>query len=211
MMRTVGSLSLSPVITAATSAIAVFLASPSLAQQRPPAMQPSTQPASVGQPQPQPPPPPAPVATTRTTQAEYIASDRVTERTIEHRPNRTLLSTGGGIFLLSYGASVIAGAASNREADRKLFIPVVGPWLDLGDRGCTFDHPCGTNEDVAKAMVLASGIIQGAGVLLALSSLFVPEWTEVTERVHTAVLKPEVKVLPVSFTAGAGVGAIGRF
>jgi hypothetical protein len=203
-MRTLGSVV--PVIAVA-SAIAVFTASTTFAQETiaPP-------PPAAPAPAPSPPPvPPAPAATTQTTQAAYLPSDRTTERTIEHRPNRTLLGTGGGIFLLSYGGSVIAGAASNRDADRKLFIPVVGPWLDLGDRGCTLNDPCGSNEDVAKAMILTSGIVQGAGVLIALGSLVIPESTDVTERTTTAALKPEVKILPMSFTAGAGVGAIGRF
>jgi hypothetical protein len=162
--------------------------------------------------QPAPVAPTAPLATTQTTAAPYLPSDRVTEGTIEHRPNKTLLRTGGGIFLLGYGASVIAGAASHRDADHKLFIPVVGPWLDLGDRSCTVTNPCGANEDIAKAMVLTSGIVQGAGVLLALGSLVIPESTGVREQATTALApKPEVKLLPVSFTAGAGVGAIGRF
>lgn len=149
------------------------------------------------------------VGTTQTTSA-YIPEDRYAERTIEHRPNRTLLSTGTGLFVLSYGSSVVAAAVSDRDADKKLFIPVVGPWMDLGDRGCTGAEPCGANEDVAKAMVITSGIVQGAGVLMALSSLFIPESTTVSERTRAAT-KPEVRVLPVSFAAGAGLGAVGRF
>jgi len=107
---------------------------------------------------------------------------------------------------------VIGGAVSDRDEDKRLFIPVVGPWLDLGQRDCNSGNPCGGNEDLAKAMIISSGVAQGAGVLLALSSLVIPESTSVTERTTTAkVVKPKVNVAPVSFAAGAGIGAVGRF
>ena len=150
-------------------------------------------------------------STTRTTQAQYVPpSDRVVERSIEKRPNATLLSTGVGLFVLSYGSSVIGGAISDRESDKKLFIPVAGPWMNLADRSCNASTPCGENEDVAKAMIVTSGVVQGAALLLALGSLVVPETTSVRERTKTATA-PSVKVLPVSFVAGAGLGAVGRF
>jgi len=172
----------------------------------------TTQPAPAAQPvvvQQQ----PAPVATTQTTAAPYnggTAADS-SEKTIEHRPNKTLLSTGVGIFVISYGASVVAGAVSSRDEDKNLFIPVAGPWMDLGDRNCGGD--CGKNEGVAKAMIVTSGIVQGAGVLLALGSLIIPETTSVEERRDhaKAATKPSVHVTPVSYGAGAGLGAIGRF
>ena len=152
-----------------------------------------------------------PASTTTTTSAPYTepASD-TSEKTIEHHPNRTLLSTGVGVFVVSYGASAVAAAVSDRDADKNLFIPVVGPWIDLGDRNCGA-NPCGNNEDINKAMIITSGIVQGAGVLMALGSLIIPESTSVTEKRTTAKTKPEVHVTPVSFAAGAGLGAVGRF
>lgn len=154
-----------------------------------------------------------PVGTTQTTAAPYApyvsGGDRYAERTVERRPNRSLLSTGTGIFVLSYGSSVVAAAMSDRDADKRLFIPVAGPWMDLSDRGCGPENPCGANEDVARAMIITSGIVQGAGVLMALGSLVIPETTSVQERSTAA--KATVKILPVSFGAGAGVGAVGRF
>lgn len=152
-----------------------------------------------------------PVGTTTTTAAPYTApTSDTSEKSIEKRPNRTLLSTGVGMFVISYGASVVAGAVSNRDSDKNLFVPVVGPWLDLGDRQCGAS-PCGNNEDLNKAMIITSGIVQGAGVLLAIGSLIVPESTTIKEHRTSAKRKPEVHVTPVSFGAGAGVGAVGRF
>lgn len=157
-------------------------------------------------------PPPAPTkvtSTTQTTQAEYVppATDFYAERTIEKRPNRALLSTSVGLFGLSYGSSVLGGAISDRNADKRLFIPVVGPWMNLADRGCNRSNPCGEGEGVAKAMIVTSGIAQGASALLALGSLIIPETR--TERVKTA--GPSVKIVPMSFGAGGGVGAVGSF
>lgn len=175
-----------------------------------PAPQPVTPPTYVQQPTPVIVQPPA--STTTTTAAPYYpAGTDTTERTVEHRPNRTLLSTGIGIFVVSYGASAVAGAISDRESDKNLFIPVVGPWMDLADRSCGTAEPCGNREDVNKAMIITSGVVQGAGVLMALGSLILPETTSVTEKRTTAKNKPTVAVSPVSFGAGAGLGAVGRF
>jgi hypothetical protein len=178
---------------------------PSVIVVTPPAQPPQQQP-QVQQPQVQQPR----VGTTRTTQAEYTPPrDTYEERTVERRPNSTLLSTGMGLFILSYGPAAVAAATSSREADKRLFIPVAGPWLDLANRDCR-GHRCGETEDVAKAMIITSGVVQGAAALMALGSLIIPETTTVSER-KAADLKPSVKVLPVSFGAGAGIGAMGRF
>lgn len=156
------------------------------------------------------PPAAAPASTTTTTAAPYVvvpAGGDYGDREITRTPNRTLLSTGSTMFIVSYGASVVTAAISDRDEDKKLFIPVVGPWIDLADRNCDV-RGCGGNEDVNKAMIITSGVVQGAGVLLAISSLFIPETVESR---RLAATKPEVRVLPVSFAAGAGVGAVGRF
>lgn len=140
-----------------------------------------------------------------------IPSGRVIERTVEHRPNSDMLSTGVGLFILSYGASVVAAAESSREADRRLFIPVAGPWLDLQDRGCTVANPCGPNEGMARALIVTSGIVQGFGALLTLGSFFVPETTTTHLRPIATAPKPSVRVTPMSVAGGAGVAAVGRF
>ncbi|MBX3185432.1 MAG: hypothetical protein KF819_00390 [Labilithrix sp.] len=151
--------------------------------------------------------PPSPSSTTTTTAAPIVIATDGGERVTETRPNRALLSTGVGLFVISYGASVIGAAVSDRDADKNLFVPVVGPWMNLAQRDCDV-NPCGNNEDLNKAMIVTSGIVQGAGLILGLSSLFVPE-TTVTRR--TASAEPEVRITPLSFGAGAGLGAVGRF
>lgn len=173
-------------------------------------------PPPVAQPTPQRPAPvqpvpahtaPQPVATTTTRSAPVVAParDSYAESTTSHRPNRALLSTGIGMFVVSYGASVVAAAVSSTDADKNLFVPVAGPWMDLSDRD-------GSGQSLSKALVVTSGVVQGAGVLLALSSLIIPETTSTKSRRVTAEASDaEVRVTPLSFHAGAGVGAIGRF
>lgn len=153
-----------------------------------------------------------PVGTTTTTAAPYAmpGGERIAERTTERRPNRPLLGTGTGLFILSYAPSAVVGAMSERPEDRQMLIPVVGPWMDLEQRRCGGENRCGANEDINKAMIVTSGVVQGVGVLMALGALIIPETTTVEERVRLAQ-KPAVKVVPVSFGAGAGLGAIGRF
>jgi hypothetical protein len=153
-----------------------------------------------------------PVGQTRLTQAEAPPPprDSYEDKTVQSRPNTTLLSTGTGLFLLSYGPAAVAAATSAREEDKRLFIPIAGPWLDLANRDCRA-RACGETEDVAKAMIITSGVVQGAGALMALGSLIIPETTTVASERKAADLKPTVKILPMSFGAGAGVGAIGRF
>ncbi len=153
-------------------------------------------------------PPASMTTTTAAPYAPYTAGSDYGEREIRRYPNRPLLSTGTSLFVVSYGASAVTAAISDRDEDKKLFIPVVGPWMNLADRDCEA-RGCGNNEDVNKAMIITSGVVQGAGVLLALSSLFIPE--KVEDRRLSAKAKPEVKFAPVSFAAGGGVGAVGRF
>lgn len=179
-------------------------AQPAPQQQQPQQSQP-VQSVNVQTPQAQ---PQQPVGTATTTAAPYGANADTTEQTTEKRPNRALLSTGVGMFVLSYVPSLVAGAISDRDADKNLFIPVAGPWIDLGNRGCD-DRPCGGREDVNKAMIITSGVVQGLGVLVGLSSLIIPESTSTTTK--RTVGKGEVRVLPVSFGTGGGLGAVGTF
>jgi hypothetical protein len=155
-------------------------------------------------------------STTTTTAASYDESAGADRAGYSVRPNRPLLITGASIFAASYGASVIAAAASDTQGDEKLYIPVAGPWLDLADRECGLGD-CGSREDWNQALIIGSGVLQGAGVGLALASLFIPEKHEAKSvaqapHVRSAInSKPTVKVLPVSMRSGGGVGAMGSF
>src|SRR5262249_47553061 len=89
------------------------------------------------------PPPPIPV---------------VAERSVV--PNARRLGSGVGTLVLGYAPGVVVGIVSDHKGDNNLFIPVAGPWIDLGKRDCqgatvlTNDGPfelssrsnCGTSD-----------------------------------------------------------------
>jgi hypothetical protein len=162
------------------------------------------------------PAPPPPVSTTRTTTAEYNEMAGA-ERERTTTPNRAMLGTGAIIFGAPYVAGVIVAAQSSLHEDHNLYIPVVGPWLDLGQRPCGFGSSCSSGDNVAAGFLVASGIAQGAGVLMMLGSLVVPEHTTETVTTTTGKALPpapekgEVHVMPVSYAGGGGIGAAGKF
>jgi hypothetical protein len=156
---------------------------------------------------------PPPASTTTTTAAPYMTEpggEQYGEKTVEHRPNKTLLTTGISILVVSYAASGIAGLASSRDSDGYLLVPLVGPWIDLGNRNCA-DHPCGDRENTNKAAIVTAGIFQTAGALLTAGAFIIPESSSVTHEKRVLETKPEVHVTPISYGDGAGIGAIGRF
>ncbi len=137
---------------------------------------------------------------TKTTEASTISpkTEPGAERTV--RPNTSMLITGTALFVGAYGASVIWGAASTNDADHNLFIPVVGPFIALGNRGCP-SSGCGGGEWLIGAGLIGAGAAQAAGLGLVLASLFVPRH----ETVHQA--KREVHIIPMA----NGLAAVGTF
>ena len=117
------------------------------------------------------------------------------------RPNRPLLITGTMTLLGSYATTVgLTAAASMREgnADKDLYIPVVGPWMHLASiyEGM-FD----------KLLIAGSGVVQGAGLAITILSLIIPE------KIPAAIIEAngvKVNLTATSFgkgSAGAGVVA----
>jgi hypothetical protein len=126
---------------------------------------------------------------------------------VQHRwPNRPLLVTGLVVLGGTYGASVIVGAASDREADDKLFLPVVGPWLDLTHRDCDVND-CG-NDTLNKTLLVGDGILQGIGALSVLLSLVVPESTKTP---WYLIGGEKLSVTPQISSRTTGLAAFGRF
>src|SRR5262249_29879849 len=98
------------------------------------------------------------------------------------------------------------GAQSPLDADKRNFIPVVGPWLDIGQRPCAFGGACSTSDNVGSAFLIVSGAAQGIGIILAATSFAAPDAT-----IHLEPPSTKMMVLPMTFGAGAGVGAAGMF
>lgn len=126
----------------------------------------------------------------------------------EMRPNRGLLITGGAILAASYIPPVIVAATSERNGDEYLYIPVAGPWIDLGERGGCGPNPCG-EEAVYKTLLVATGIAHLVGTGLVISSFIVPERSE-RARPVTASTKPIIVPAQLG-RSGAGFALVGHF
>ena len=136
-------------------------------------------------------------------QNHEVVQDSTTAATF---PNAPLLITGAILFGGSYAASAIVGGFADRDDDKKLVYPVVGPWLDLANRDCE-TNAC-SKEDLKKGVLIADGIVQGVGALGILLSLVVPE---TTSKHWFFMAKDGTHVAPVKIGAGYGLGAVGRF
>jgi hypothetical protein len=128
------------------------------------------------------------------------------------RPNGPLLEKGIFAFFASYVPSVIVAVVNDNSYDKRLYVPVVGPWLDLADRpGCggIGQSPCGT-EAAYKVLLVVVGSFQGLGALATVVGLAVPERiiTPAPEKAGTLT----VHVLPAQMGRdGYGMQALGTF
>jgi hypothetical protein len=123
----------------------------------------------------------------------------------ETRPDANLIGSGVLLLGLSYGASVIIGATSGRQEDKHLYVPVAGPWIDLARRAPCLDDSC-PHETGNKILLVADGIIQGAGLLQILGGFLFPETRYVTH-----IASRRVHVAPVAGPGGVGISASGVF
>src|SRR5229473_4984867 len=92
-------------------------------------------------------------------------------------PNGAMIHTGIFTLGVPYVASVVVAASSDHQGDRSLYWPVVGPWMDLADRGScghTGETSCG-NETGNKALLVVDGIFQGIGALDIVGAFVFPE------------------------------------
>jgi hypothetical protein len=120
-------------------------------------------------------------------------------------PNRPLLTTGLVVLGGTYAASAIVAGTSDREADQKLYYPVVGPWLDLNDRGC--DELSCSDDTLPRVLLVGDGVLQGVGALGVLLSLVVPE---TTTKEWYLIGNRDLSISP-AFGSMTGLTAVGRF
>jgi hypothetical protein len=121
----------------------------------------------------------------------------------ERSPNTDLIGAGAVTFGLTYGASIVAAAASERESDQNLFIPVAGPWMALVGRGNCPGSVC-PGEPAAKVLLVTDGVLQGLGVLQIAAGFLFPQTRTVTRAA-------KVHVAPTVGGGGAGISAWGSF
>ena len=86
---------------------------------------------------------------------------------------------------------------------------MVGPWLDLGDRGACngVEQPSCDKETGYKVLLVIDGVIQGIGALDLVGAFLFPE-----TRTVTVSERPRVFVAPAYLGRnGYGVAALARF
>jgi hypothetical protein len=126
-------------------------------------------------------------------------------------PSLWMVGSGLTIFAFAYIPSVVVGATSGLAADRTLFVPIAGPWIDLTQRpGCSPASTCNA-ENSAKVMLVVDGVFQAIGVLTVLGG-FLNTAHDTTTVQRSASLRPTVRVSPAQMgTAGYGMVALGTF
>jgi hypothetical protein len=135
-----------------------------------------------------------------------VVRRRNLETFTETTPNTELITSGLFTFGIPYVASVIAASQSTRKGDEFLYAPVAGPWLDLGNRdSCPINATCG-NETAFKILLVADGVLQGAGALEMVAGFLFP----VSHSVGT-VESPRIRVVPRLAQKEWGVTALGTF
>jgi hypothetical protein len=146
-------------------------------------------------------PQPAPIVDTTQTHTESAGPD--------------LRTIGGGLITLgvSYSIGIAVAANSDHHGDRHLYVPVIGPWLDLGDRGgnCSQSGSC-DKETFNRFLIAADGVFQALGVLSIVSGFVFEPKREVTMTTTTATTRPTLQITPVEYAhGGLGLAALGTF
>ncbi len=100
------------------------------------------------------------------------------ERRDEYRTDywgAPVFTSGVLVFGASYGAAVITAASSDHKGDNRLYVPLLGPWLDLGTRGsCPVSSSSCDHETTDKVLVVVDGIFQAAGFISVIDGIFDP-------------------------------------
>jgi hypothetical protein len=92
-------------------------------------------------------------------------------------PNRKLLMVSSVVFGAAYLPATILAIVGTNDADRYLFIPVAGPFIDLLVRDCTGPAAvrC-SNATLNGVGLFFDGFFQVTGALGVLLSFKIPEW-----------------------------------
>lgn len=123
--------------------------------------------------------------------------------------NGELFVSGVVLFGAGYAAGAIAASQSDREGMDRLYVPLVGPWLALSDRGaCPVQDADCDGETTAKVLIIGDGIVQAAGAFLMLDAVLFPK--TVRRTIPATALR--VKPIRVGSTGeGRGLAYTGQF
>jgi hypothetical protein len=125
-------------------------------------------------------------------------------------PNRRLIGSGLITFGLSYIPSLVVAGTSDVSADHHLYVPIAGPWLDLGDRpGCGPGQIGCDTETTYKVLLVFDGIFQGIGAITTVAGFLSPERHEQLRTADSD--KPTLHLAPANVASGYGMAAFGNF
>lgn len=90
-----------------------------------------------------------------------------------------------------------------------VYAPIVGPWLDFGDRGnCPQASSC-DGVTANRILIVVNGVFQAIGVLSVVSGLV---FSKTTTTMTDAATEPSVRITPVKYAQGGmGLAAVCRF
>jgi hypothetical protein len=111
-----------------------------------------------------------------------LADDALQPRTEPASPEtndkdylNTRFTVGASTFVASYAAAAVVGATSDHDHADRLLIPVAGPWIALDDwNTCTATQALCTASNADKALLIADGVVQAAGLVLMIDGLMGP-------------------------------------
>ena len=154
----------------------------------------------------------APASRAQSAGAQPAVSPPATTQISYTRPNSSLLGPGIFAFSASYVPSIIVAVVNDNSYDKRLWVPVLGPWLDLADRpGCggVGQSTCGS-EAAFKVLLIAAGAFQGLGAAASVVGLVVPARVITTAPATTGALTLRFLPAPVG-RDGYGMEALGTF
>jgi hypothetical protein len=146
------------------------------------------------------------VATTATASAQTRVD------TIEYTgPDRGLLRSGAWTLGLGYVPALVVALESPLPADRYLYVPVAGPWIDFARRDC---DEC-RHEGLNQFLIAADGVVQGVGALEILGSFLFLERSVSTRpasaRKSSGDTALHLRFKPARVAGGYSLTAIGNF
>lgn len=128
------------------------------------------------------------------------------------RSSRALIASGVTLFGVTYLSTVIAAAVTSdvcaadaslgcREAAWPIYIPVVGPFVQMG-------YVSGTGANTARALLAIDGVLQGGGIAMAVAGIVMG-----TAAASSGSRPAYSRFLMTPGTVGSGSGlvAMGRF
>jgi hypothetical protein len=121
-----------------------------------------------------------------------------------------MVGSGIAILALSYGPAAIVAATSGLDADRSLYVPLAGPWIDLTQRpGCPASTSC-NQEATAKVLLVTDGVFQGVGAITIVGGFL--DTAHKTTTVRSAEPRPALQLAPAQLGSGGyGLLASGTF